>query len=318
MPVRIGSGLSTVPDARVGALEAASAASRGLEGEPCDVALVFATGVHLAAPEATLEAVQEVLEPAALIGCGAEGVIGGRREIERGTAVSVWCAALGGGEATPFHAAVEPLGEGSGVGALTGLPPLEDASAVILLADPASFPTDAVLRALSEQAPELPLIGGLAAARLPDDATALFMGDEVVEAAGRSTARRRRRDPVRLPGRRADRPELTITAGEGHVIAELAGRPALAKLRETIEELPAAELALVEQGLLVGIVVDANKPDYVRGDFLVAASSGADPEAAGSRSGTEVRPGQVVRLHARDAEAPTRTCAPCSTTACGC
>jgi len=303
MPVRIGSGLSTVPDARVGALEAASAASRGLEGEPCDVALVFATGVHLAAPEATLEAVQEVLEPGALIGCGAEGVIGGRREIERGTAVSVWCAALGGGEATPFHAAVEPLGEGSGVGALTGLPPLEDASAVILLADPASFPTDAVLRALSEQAPELPLIGGLAAARLPDDATALFMGDEVVE----DGAVGLRLDGVDVipcvsQGAAPIGPELTITAGEGHVIAELAGRPALAKLRETIEELPAAELALVEQGLLVGIVVDANKPEYVRGDFLVRGLVGADPESGRLAVGTEVRPGQVVRLHARDAE----------------
>ena len=34
-------------------------------------------------------------------------------------------------------------------------------------------------------------------------------------------------------------PELTITAGEGHVIGELAGKPALEKLKETIEALPA-------------------------------------------------------------------------------
>ena len=72
-------------------------------------------------------------------------------------------------------------------------------------------------------------------------------------------------------------PELTITAAEGHVIRELAGKPALEKLRETIEELPPDDLALVQGGLLMGIVVDANKPDYVQGDFLVRGLVGADP-----------------------------------------
>ena len=34
-------------------------------------------------------------------------------------------------------------------------------------------------------------------------------------------------------------PELTITAADGHVIGELAGSPALEKLRDTIEDAPA-------------------------------------------------------------------------------
>ena len=38
-------------------------------------------------------------------------------------------------------------------------------------------------------------------------------------------------------------PELTITAGEGRVIGELAGKPALVKLRETIDELPPQDAA---------------------------------------------------------------------------
>ena len=33
-------------------------------------------------------------------------------------------------------------------------------------------------------------------------------------------------------------PELTITAADGHMIGELAGKPALAKLREAIEGSP--------------------------------------------------------------------------------
>src|SRR5687768_17454508 len=123
MPVRIGTGLSTSPDARAGALEAAMSARDGLGGESCDLALVFAAGTHLAAPEAVLEAVVETLAPAELAGCAAGGVIGGRREVEQGTAVTVWAAHLGEGTASTFNATVEELDEGTG--ALAGMPDLE-------------------------------------------------------------------------------------------------------------------------------------------------------------------------------------------------
>ena len=38
-------------------------------------------------------------------------------------------------------------------------------------------------------------------------------------------------------------PEMTITAAEGHVVHELAGRPALVKLREVIDALERAASA---------------------------------------------------------------------------
>ena len=60
-----------------------------------------------------------------------------------------------------------------------------------------------------------------------------------------------------------------------YVDLELAGKPALEKLRETIESLPPEDLRLVKGGLLMGIVVDSNKPDYVQGDFLVRGLVGA-------------------------------------------
>jgi small ligand-binding sensory domain FIST len=305
MPVRIGTGLSTLPDPRAAALEAAGAARALLGAESCDLAVVFASGAYLAAPEATLEAVQEALEPEGLIGCGAGGVIGYGREIEDGTAVSIWAASLGGGTATTFHAAVEELEEGAG--ALTGMPELSGADGAILLADPATFPTDAVLRFLSESAPMMPLLGGLASGRTIDDQTVLFIGDQV---AAEGAVGVRLDDVEVLPmvsqGAAPIGPELTITAGEGHVIGELAGKPALEKLRETIEELPPEDLQLVQGGLLVGIVVDSNKPDYVQGDFLVRGLVGADAATGQVAVAADVHPGQVVRLHARDAERADR------------
>ena len=43
-------------------------------------------------------------------------------------------------------------------------------------------------------------------------------------------------------------PELTITSAEGHVIHELAGRPALTKLREVFEGLGEHDRALSAPG----------------------------------------------------------------------
>jgi small ligand-binding sensory domain FIST len=305
MPVRIGTGLSTVPDARTAALEAASAAAVELNGAPSELVVVFISGAILAAPEAALEAIHEVLAPDSLIGCGAGGVIGHGREIEGGSAVSVWAASLGEGTATTFHAAVEELEEGTG--ALTGMADLTGADGAILLADPVTFPTDAVLRFLTESAPMLPLLGGLASGRTANDESVLMIGDEVVSDGAVGV----RLDGVEMlpmvsQGAAPIGPELTITAGEGHVIGELAGKPALEKLRETIEALPPEDLRLVQGGLLVGIVVDANKPDYLQGDFLVRGLVGADPATGQVAIAADVHPGQVVRLHARDAESADR------------
>jgi len=67
MHVRIGAGVSTEGDARIGAIEAATAAREGLGGASVDLAVVFASGSHLAAPEATLEGVHEALLPEQLV-----------------------------------------------------------------------------------------------------------------------------------------------------------------------------------------------------------------------------------------------------------
>lgn len=304
MTVHIGTGLSTTHDARVGAIEAALQARKGLAGERCDLAVLFASGAHLAAPEATLEAVHEALDPEQLIGCGAGGVLGDAREIEDGTGVSVWAAALGDGIAETFHATVHPLER---VGTLEGMPELADASGAILLADPYTFPVDPVLQHLSRAAAGVPVLGGIASARTADGVPALFSGPDLVDGGAVGV----RFDDVEIlpcvsQGATPIGPELTITAAEDHVIGELAGKPALLKLRETIEALSEHERDLVEGGLLMGIVLDANKPEYVQGDFLVRGLAGADAATGEVTVGTAVRPGQVVRLHARDAAGADR------------
>jgi small ligand-binding sensory domain FIST len=302
--VRIGCGLSTGPDPRVAAIEAGTQARAGLGGAAADVAFLFCAGSHLAAPEATIEGVEEALDPPALVGCGAGGVLGEGREIETGTALAVLAASLDGGTATAFHAEAIETPEGIGV---TGLAEIDEASAAVLLPDPYSFPTDAVLAELGRRSPGVPILGGLSSARSPEGGAALFIGSSVVGSGAVGV----RFDGVEIlpcvsQGAAPVGPELTVTSAEGNVIRELAGRPALERLRDAIEELSAEERGMVANGLLLGVVIDGGKPEYRQGDFLVRALLGADPEEGTVAVGAPIEAGTVVRMHARDADSADR------------
>jgi small ligand-binding sensory domain FIST len=303
MPVRIGCGLSTSSDAARAAAEAVAAAREGLDGGSADLAVVFASGTHLAAPEVTLEQIGSLLAPGTLVGCGAGGVVAAGREVERGTAIAVWAADLGGGSATGFHAEAHELEESV---AVVGVPELEGASGALLLPDAASFPAEGVLDELATRAPGVPVLGGVPSARTAEGGVLLL--DDAVLPAGAVGVRL---DDVELlpcvsQGATPLGPELTITAAEGGVIHELAGRPALATLRDVIADLPPAERALLGSGLLLGIVLESGKPEYEQGDFLVRGVLGGDPEAGTVSVGAAVTPGQVVRVHARDADSADR------------
>jgi small ligand-binding sensory domain FIST len=305
MGVRIGTGISLHGDARVGAIEAAQEARAALDGAPADLAIVFAAGAHLAAPEATLEGVHEALRPPALIGCGAGGVLGAGAEHADGTtAVAVWAATLDDGRAQTFHATASVDDD---MVTVMGMEDLAGASGAILLPDPYSFPTDPLLQDLAQRATGVPILGGLASGRTPQDTAALFHGDRVCEAGAVGV----RFDGVELlpcvsQGAVPVGPEMTVTACEGNVIHELAGRPALDRIRAVIEELDPREHTLIAGGLLVGVVLDNGQPDYEHGDFLVRQLLGADPVAGTLAVAAPIEEGQVLRLHARDAASADR------------
>jgi small ligand-binding sensory domain FIST len=175
--VRIAASISTREDPFEAGLEAAGAVVRGLEGEPTDLAVVFAAGAHLVEPRAMLDAVHGALAPRTLLGCGAGGVLGSGRELETGTALAVWAASFDEScELEPFHATVPPDGPPE------GLPSLGGTSGAIVLSDPYSFPVDPVLARLSAEAPGVPVLGGVASGVTPQGDGALFLDDEIHDA----------------------------------------------------------------------------------------------------------------------------------------
>ena len=172
---------------------------------------------------------------------------------------------------------------------------------MLVLADPYSFATEALLDRLGELRPSMPVLGGLASASAVGSAS-LFRNGEVLNGgavacslSGVSIL------PCVSQGAAPVGPEMTITAAHDNVIEELGiSRPAIERLREALGGLDAREQQLAASGLMLGIVIDENKPDYERGDFLVRPIIAADSEAGTIALGERIRVGQTVRMHIRD------------------
>jgi small ligand-binding sensory domain FIST len=298
MTVRVAVGISESFDAVEAFTDAARDAANGLGGERCDLCLVFAGAPHLGRGKWILSAVHDQLDPGHLIGCGAGGVVGGGREIEEGPAAVVWAAAMPDAEIETHHFETEQTSDGFDV---IGVPVGDElGDTLIVLADPFSFVTEALLGRLGELRPGMPVLGGLASAAAAGSAS-LFRDGEVL--AGGAVACSLAGVPV-LPcvsqGAAPVGPEMTITAAEGNVIMELASRPAIERLREALSELNEQEQELAASGLMLGLVIDENQPEYRRGDFLVRPIMGIDSESGSLAIGERVRVGQTVRMQIRD------------------
>jgi small ligand-binding sensory domain FIST len=297
---RIGAGLSTSPSACVAATEAAREARGGARGRvELDLAFLFLSPAHLDEVEAAAEAVREELAPRHLLGCVAGGVLAGVRELEQGPAVAVWAGALPGAEVECFHAAVVQTEDAV---AVTGFPELDDPGLVALIVDPFTFPAGQFLTGLNEAHERVPLVGGIAAGGASAGAQALIV-DDAVHSAG-AVGAVVSGPPVVTVVSQGCRPighEAVITRCEDNVVYELAGKPALERLRTEIAALSPEEQALAARGLLVGLVIDENRPQYDAGDFLMRGLLGADPASGALVLGERVRIGQTLRFFVRDA-----------------
>ena len=236
-----------------------------------------------------------------LIGATAVSVVGGAREVEETPGLSLWAGRLPGRVAgvrlVSHETADGPM--------VSGLDPAmaADASTLLLLPDPFSFPVTGFLAYLAEAHPHLNVIGGLAsAARGPGGNRLVFDGNLSSEGAVGALL-----DVDASPlaivsqGCRPIGQPFIVTRAERHILYELAGRPALERLLEIVDQLPAEDRALAARGLHCGIVIDERKPEFGRGDFLIRNVLGADRDAGAVAIGEEVPVGSTVQFQVRDA-----------------
>jgi small ligand-binding sensory domain FIST len=297
MPQRVSVGLSDRPNTIEAFAEAAAVARSGLDG-PADLCLAFVGAHHLAAIDAALVEIEARLQPRAMIGCGAAGVVGPGRELEGGPGAVVWAAELPQAEIETFEVEGEP---GTDPAELSGVPDRgQGADAVVVLADPYGFAVDSLLERLNAERPGTPVLGGLASAAVEGAAPLIRDGRPSRAGAVGCLLRGVRLTPCVSQGATPVGPEVAITAAERNVINELAFKPALERVSEIVAGLDQDERQQASAGMLIGVVIDENRPEHERGDFLVRPILGADRDSGALAIGERVRVGQTVRLHVRD------------------
>ena len=276
-------------------------AGEGSDGLHPDLALLFVTPSHADDLAEVAATVRAAIGPRTLLGCAAESVVGGRREVERRPGVSLWAGSTG--PVTPFHLTMVATPDGPTV---TGWPDAipDDASALLLIADPFSFQADEFLRRFEQDRPGMPVVGGLALARPQPGGNRLLLDDRVVTS-GAVGAFLGAGVSVRTVVSQGCRPigsPLVVTRAEQNVVYELAGAPALQRLGEMAESMPEDDRRLLDSGVHLGRVIDERKLDFDRGDFLVRNVLGADPESGAIAVGDVVDVGSTTQFQVRDAK----------------
>jgi small ligand-binding sensory domain FIST len=86
----------------------------------------------------------------------------------------------------------------------------------------------------------------------------------------------------------------TVTKAKGNVIAKLAGRPPLERIRKVYVSLSAEEQSLMTEDLHIGRVIDEYRTDFGPGDFLVRGVIEADQETGAIAVGDVVGVGETI------------------------
>jgi small ligand-binding sensory domain FIST len=297
--MRIGAALSTDPDPATAGAEAAVAAGSRLDGADASLALLVASRHHAPSAALVLDAVRRAVGSERVIGCVAETVVGGDREVEEGPAVAVWLASLPE-PAETFHIEFVRTSEGGVFAGYRFQGP--GSGPYLLIGDPFSFPTDHLLQHLNEQIPGTVLMGGMASGGMRPGETRLFLDDRVVDEGAVG---------ARLPGVRIRTlvsqgcgpvgNVYTVTRAEGNVIYELGGRPPLLRLQELADGLSPKDRTLLGRGLFVGRTIDEYTVEPGRGDFLIRQVMGVDQRSGALAVGDRIEVGETIQFHVRDA-----------------
>lgn len=304
MTVRAGSALSTQPDTYSAAQDCAKRALDELQGLAPELALFFYSPHHQDSLEIAIERINEEVGRAITIGCTTESVIGESQEIEDGPALAVWVANLGGASVEGFTVNLEDTADGQ---ALIGFPLLSSgAGGVILLADPMTFPTQALLAGLNADYPRLPIVGGMASGGFGDLGHTLVFNGEVKRsgAVGVVIGKDAHMQPIVSQGCIPIGEPYVVTAAERNVILELGGKAPLQRLRDIVLRLPKEDQSLLQGNPpMLGLLIDEYNETPSQGDFLVRNVAQVNLESGAMAVGDVVQVGQTVQFHLRDAKA---------------
>jgi len=275
-------------------------------GQEPDLVIAFVSHHYARSFEKIPGYIKDKLNPKALIGCSAGGLIGGGEEVEHEKGIALAGAVMPGVKLSGFHIFNEQLPDGDAppsewekiVGVESSVEP-----SFILLPDPFSFRIDSMVQGLDYAFANSVKVGGLASGANEPGRNALFLNDDVYTEGmvGLAVSGNVVVDSVVAQGCRPIGKPLTVTACQGNIVLELDGEPAIRMLKSVLEDLSPQDQELARNSLFLGVVMDEFKTDFKCGDFLIRNLVGLVPEAGAIVVGELLRQGRTVQFHLRDA-----------------
>jgi len=174
----------------------------------------------------------------------------------------------------------------------------------ILLTDPFSFNTDAVLKAADRHYPECVKLGGLVSGMEHPGLPCLLLNDHVYHSGALclSLTGNLQVDTIVAQGCRPIGEPMFANATHENLILQLDGKTPRDILTDLYEKLTRSDRKLFTESLFLGVAMTSQREQYQSGDYLIRTILGLDPDTGALLVNTNISPRSVVQLHVRDAK----------------
>jgi small ligand-binding sensory domain FIST len=278
---------------------------KDLHPGPATFAILFTTQECISAAEEIMEIVRIYAQVHTVIGCCANGLIAGSREIEDGAGFSIALYYLPETQARAIHLPIEHFESADRTAALRSAigPNPETVNAWMLFASPQSIGNEAWLPDWDEATDHHVTVGGFAGTDTSAQEAFLYLNGKIftdgavaLGLEGAVTI-----EPLVSQGCRPVGSPWTVTQAEDNIIHQIGNRPILEVLRDTLEGMSQREQKQARGNIFIGLVLDEYKPSFGTGDFLVRNLAAIDPKTGAVAIATPLRVGQNLQFQIRDA-----------------
>lgn len=312
---KIACGMSDQPSTAGACEEALTSIAETMEGQT-DFACAFFSPHHVPRAPLIASEILDRLAPRVVIGSSAAGVLANEHELQDRPGLSIMAARMPGVDVHTFtHDDLDLLRPEPNVEMLSQILgcPSADIRGMMLLPDPYTplgrmiSPLSRVLNQGRTHDDPAPVFGGIASAGQRPGDNRLILNEKVLPSGivGLAWSGHVRIEAIVSQGCRPIGAPMIVTAAKRNVILSLGGQTPLEAVQQMATDLEPEDQELLRNGLFIGRVVNEYQDTFGRGDFLIRNVIGVDQKRGFVALNDQVRTGQTIQFHVRDAHAAT-------------
>ena len=174
----------------------------------------------------------------------------------------------------------------------------------LLLTDPFSFNTEALLKAADRHYPDCVKLGGLVSGMEYPGQACLLLNEQVYNSGALclSMTGNLHVDTIVAQGCRPIGEPMFANATHENLVIQIDGKSPKEVLTSLYEKSNRSDRKLFTENLFLGIAMESTQPAYQPGDYLIRSILGLDPDSGALLLTTNIEPHSVVQLHLRDAQ----------------